>query len=236
MRKVQLYMFLLMLLLGAFAPLASAWAGASDWGGACGSCPEGSPCGSSGYCGSPEIVHGGGAGGSSNTEVTGAQIKEGDSKDCALGEFLDSKSCVFSNLVNIMFNVASSLALTANNQLAIPSKNLVVIGFLIWMLFYFGKQIGTMSATSTGEMLKGFLFQGFRVAVVVMILNGAIFQVMNLTLNPVMKTGFNFVNTLNSTSTCDKSSDYIQNIKGYKGNNAIGAVGGLRVDIGESIV
>lgn len=236
MRKVQLYMFLLMLLLGAFAPLSSAYAGASDWGGACGSCPEGSPCGTSGYCGSPDVSHGGGAGGSINTEITGAQVQEGDSKDCALGEFLDSKSCVFCNLFKIMFNVASTLALTANNQLAIPSKNLVIIGFLIWMLFYFGRQIGTMSATSTGEMLKGFLFQGFRVAVVVMILNGAIFQVMNLTLNPVMKTGFNFVNALNSSSTCDKSQDYMQNIKGYKGNYAVGADGGLPVEIGESIV
>ncbi len=236
MKKVQLYMFLLMLLLGAFAPLSSACAGGSEWGGVCGSCPEDSPCGPSGYCGSPETTYGGGTNGSSNTEITEVKIDEGDSKDCALGEFLDSKSCVFCNLFKIMFNVASSLALTANNQLAIPSKNLVIIGFLIWMLFYFARQIGTMSATSTGEMLKGFLFQGFRVAVVVIILNGAIFQVMNLTLNPVMKTGFNFVNTLNSTSSCDKSQDYMQNIKGYEGNYAIGADGGLPVEIGESII
>ena len=209
----------------------------------CGGCPSETACKCKRDCsgkafgGADNNSLGEAGGGSAAVGADGGSVKASDSKSCALGEFLDSENCIFCNLFKIMFNTASDLALTANNNLATPSKNLVLIGFMIWIFFYLIKQIATFSATSTGEMLKGLLFQGFRVAVVVMILSGAIFQVMNLTLNPVMQTGLNFANSLSSYASCDASADYMQGIKGYEGNySGENMSGGLPKSMGQAIM
>ena len=213
----------------------------------CGGCPDSQECKCTKNCGgafgdssnrqAPGESSGGTAAGEVSSNTNAADVDAYSSKNCSFGEFLDSKSCVFCNLFKIMYNSASDIALNANNRLAAPSKSLVIIGFLIWMAIYFLKQIGTFNATSTGEMLKGLLFQGFRVAVVVIILSNAIPQVMNLTLNPVMQTGFNFVQNLSAFSVCDDSLDYMQNIKGFEDSySAENADGGLPKNVGKAII
>lgn len=161
---------------------------------------------------------------------------------CDFSEYLNSKGCVFCGLFKTMFNAASQIALMADQGLLEPTTNLVKIGFLIWLAIYLLKQIAAFNATETGEMAKGILFQGFRVAVVVLILSGttSLFYVMDLTLNPVMMTGLNFIKDLNSTSTCEKSEDYMKGIKGYSSEKGYAGTGnpegGLSKELGESIV
>ena len=91
-----------------------------------------------------------------------------------------------------------------------------------------------------GEMLKGIIYQGFRVAVIVIILNNAIYAAMDLTLNPVMETGLNFAQLLNNTeSVCNDGAEYLQGIKGYdpsKGFDGGNVEGGLSVNVGKSIL
>ena len=93
-------------------------------------------------------------------------------------------------------------------------------------------------------MLKGILFQGFRVAVVLIALSGAIYELMDLTINPVLETGLSFGRTLNKDSTCDSSASYMQNIVGYDEKNGFpkpadgtgDEIGGLSKHLGESII
>jgi len=162
--------------------------------------------------------------------------------NCSFGSYLDSDKCSFCGLFKTMFNVASQVALMADKGLMEPTLNLVKIGFLIWLAIYLLKQIASFSATNSGEMAKGILFQGFRVAVVVLILNStaSLFYVMDLTLNPVMMTGMNFIGDLGGTSTCDLKADYMSGIKGYSSEKGYADTanidGGLSKEVGESII
>lgn len=164
------------------------------------------------------------------------------SSKCTYSDYLSNDNCVFCGLFRTMFNAASQIALMADQGLLDPTTNLVKIGFLIWLAIYLLKQIASFNATESGEMAKGILFQGFRVAAVVLILSGttSLFYVMDLTLNPVMMTGLNFIKDLNSTSTCSRDADYMKDIKGYsseKGYAGSGTPdGGLSKELGESIV
>lgn len=205
-----------------------------DVGSMCGDCPgASSDCPCKGNCG-------GAFGDSSNQQNLPADdaMQGGTQQTCSFASYLDSESCIFCNVFKILFNTASEIAKVANDTLATPSRNLVEIGFLIWMFFYILKQVSSYGGASTGEMLKGLLYQGFRVAIVVIILNGSIYKVMDLTLNPVMKTGMNFTQSLSTESACPEDKDYMQGIKGYKdgGYEASDVDGGLSADLGKSIV
>ena len=205
-----------------------------DVGSMCGDCPgTSSDCPCKGNCG--------GAFGDSSTQqnLPADEATEIATQNaCNFASYLDSENCVFCNVFKIMFNSASEIAKVANDSLAVPCRNLVEIGFLIWIFFYLLKQVSSYGGASTGEMLKGLLYQGCRVAIVVIILNGSIYKVMDLTLNPVLKTGMNFTESLSSDSTCPADKDYMQGIKGYKDGGYEGSDvdGGLPVDLGKSII
>lgn len=172
-----------------------------------------------------------GAGGASGSTAKDAQCTK---------EYLDADQCVFCPLFRAIFNTASSIAKDANDALAGPSKLLVSIGFLIWIAFYLLKQMASTSGTSTGEMLKGLVYQGFRVAVITIILSDAIYATMDLTLNPVMETGLNFVQLLNGDESCITSdADFLKDLRGYdsaKGYDSDSANGGLSLTLGKSIL
>lgn len=161
---------------------------------------------------------------------------------CKYSDYLDNEKCVFCSMFKTMFNAASQIALMADNGLLTPTLNLVKIGFLIWLAIYLLKQLASFKATNSGELAKGILFQGFRVAAVALILSStaSLFYVMDLTLNPVMMTGLNFIKDLNTTSTCSKDAEYMQNIKGYSAEKGYAdtstAKGGLSTELGEAII
>ena len=201
----------------------------------CGGCPgkqcgtrEGNPIAFGSSSDSSGVIHG---------DESGSVAS-----NCSFGSYLDSSKCIFCGLFKTMYNVASQVALMADKGLMEPTLNLVKIGFLIWLAIYLLKQIASFSATNSGEMAKGILFQGFRVAVVALILNSttSLFYVMDLTLNPVMMTGLNFIGDLGSTSTCDLKADYMTGIKGYSSEKGYADTanidGGLSKEVGESIV
>lgn len=189
---------------------------------------------------------------------------EGNPDDgCRFGDYLQSDTCVFCRLFKTIFNSASEIAYIANYKFAGPTKDLVALGFAIWIALYLLKHVSSLSQQTTGQMLKGILFQGFRVAVIVLMLGGAMYEVMNVTLTPVLKTGFNFANILNNVrdeaeeAGCDTTADYMENIQGYDEStgfpdikedlrsaiNASGGgtasttkIGGLPKEVGESII
>ena len=160
------------------------------------------------------------------------------SLQCSLQGYLNSDDCVFCELFKKIFNAASTIAKTANDKLAIPSRNVVTIGFMIWLAIFILKSMATFQAAKSSDILKGILFQGFRVAVIVIILSSSLYQVMDLTLNPVMQTGLDFSQSLNPNSTCNRNASYMQNIMGYDAQKGYQADsnGGLSIDLGASIL
>lgn len=178
---------------------------------------------------------------SANGETNSANANSSESK-CSYSDYISSDTCTFCKLFKTMFNTASQIALMADEGLLTPTLNLVKIGFLIWLAIYLLKQLASFNATNSGEMVKGILFQGFRVAVVALILSSttSLFYIMDVTLNPVMMTGLKFVETVNATSECDKTADYMQGIKGYDSSKGYSgtsnATGGLSTEVGEAIV
>lgn len=211
----------------------------------CGGCPvDTSSCGgkmemtSDGTVASMDGIEGGSEGG----DFGGSGEYKSDK--CDFKEYLDSQNCTFCEVFKKLWNAASIMAKTANDTLATPTKTLVSFGFVIWLCIYLLKQLTSYSKVSTAEMLKGILFQGFRVAVVLIALSGAIYELMDLTINPVLETGLSFGRTLNKDSTCDSSASYMQNIVGYdektgfpKPADGTGdEIGGLSKHLGESII
>lgn len=166
------------------------------------------------------------------------------SDKCNYQSYLDSQNCTFCELFKKIFNVASVMTKIANEKLTGPTKALVSIGFLIWICLYLLRHVTSYAQTSTGEMLKGLLFQGFRVAVVIIALSGAIYEIMDLTINPIMETGLSFGRTLSRNSTCDDNAVYMQGIVGYDettgypkpDDSSSDQIGGLSKHLGESII
>ncbi|MBO6282288.1 MAG: hypothetical protein J6N49_07185 [Alphaproteobacteria bacterium] len=168
-----------------------------------------------------------------------ASSSDVDAAQCANKGYLDPKDCVFCDMFKAIFNTASVIAKDANVALAGPSKTLVGIGFLIWLAIYLLKNVASMAGTSTGEMLKGIVYQGFRVAVITIILSNAIYAAMDLTLNPVMETGLNFVQLLNENSSCAPDANYLEGIQGYdpeKGYDSGNISGGLSINVGRALI
>lgn len=197
----------------------------------CGGCPN-----NAGSCGGSGGVFSDGSsasleGGYSESYQNSANAQN----NCELAKFLDSEDCTFCGIFRTLFNAASAVAKTANDGFSGPCKTLVGVGFLIWLCIYVLKQIANFGGTATGDMLKGILFQGFRVAVIILILSNAIYETMDLTLTPVMQTGLSFVNSLNESSKCQDGAPYLQGILGYK-SGAKDGDGGLSVDLGKSIL
>ncbi|MCQ2735366.1 MAG: M23 family metallopeptidase, partial [Alphaproteobacteria bacterium] len=208
----------------------------------CGGCPMPKKCGL--HSGAPipygdaSSIQNPGEGDSAGRETPdNADVQ--DEGQCSLSKFLDSENCIFCGLFKTIFNAASSIAKSAMDGLAVPSKKIVGIGFLIWILLYLFKQIATPSGASTGEMLKGILFQGFRVAVVIIILTSALYSTMDLTLNPVLQTGLNFAQNLADFSKCPADAEYMKDINGYdstKGYEDSSSTGGLSIEVGKAFV
>ena len=199
----------------------------------CGGCPNNSSsCG-----GSTKGAYSDGKSGdlSYSTDAQADQM-EIEAQGCKYGDYLNSDDCIFCSLFRRIFNATSIVAKAANDGLAIPTRNLVAIGFLIWILVYLLKQVTSFSGMSTGEMLKGLLFQGFRVSVVIIILSGAIYWVMDLTINPIMQTGMEFVQTVNATSTCKEDAEYMTGLTGYEKGKYEEAKGGLSIEMGKSML
>lgn len=168
----------------------------------------------------------------------GGASGEADSPECSLAGYLNSDSCVFCELFKKIFNAASTIAKTANDKLAVPSRNVVSVGFMIWLAIFILKSMATYQPAKSGDILKGIIFQGFRVTVIVLILSSWLYQIMDLTLNPVMQTGLEFSQSLNPNSTCNKEADYMKNIMGYDASKGYQADsnGGLSIDLGASIL
>ena len=213
----------------------------------CGGCPSAKDptdpeqCANAGKRGSPQVLTQDTASNYS-AEITdsGGGSHAFEQTKCNFQAYLDTNNCVFCELFKKIFNAASVIAKTANDGLAIPSRNLVSLAFLIWMCYYLFKFMASYSQVSSSEMLKGLLFQGFRVAVIVVILSGNIYPIMNITLNPVMKTGLDFASGIDKTTSCSADAPYMTNIMGYEsdhgGYKSEKMTGGLPTDLGRSIL
>ena len=188
-------------------------------------------------------VNGDGAGG------TGGGGEQYNQDNCQFGQYLKDQDCTFCPLFKKLFNAASVMAEAANRGLATPSKSIVSVAFLIWLAVYILKQISSFSRASTGAMLKGILFQGFRVAVVILALNGAIYQMIDLTLTPVLETGLEFAKDVSKSSSgaaesCDSSQPFMEGLIGYDSSTGFPQLkegssettGGLPKSIGASIL
>lgn len=162
----------------------------------------------------------------------------GNKAACTIKMDFDPESCWFCGLFKDIFNAASSIAKIANDGLAGPTKNIVGIGFFIWLAIFILRQIASFGAVKITDMLKGILFQGFRVTVVMLILGGALYQVMDLTINPILQTGLSFSRSFSESSTCPADAEYLKNIVGYDANKGIQAssTGGLSIQLGTAFV
>lgn len=134
---------------------------------------------------------------------------------CKEGLEFTSETCTFCGLFKDIYNAASSIAKKANDGLAGPTKRLVGIGFMIWLAIFVLRNITSFGGAKISEIFKGVLFQGFRVAAISIILGSALYQVMDLTINPILQTGLSFSRSLNTTNTCDADAEYLQGIIGY---------------------
>lgn len=155
---------------------------------------------------------------------------------CNASSYFDKESCMFCPLFKTLFNAASEIAYIAIKKLSAPSKGLVIIGFAIWLAYLIMKQIASVQKAAPADMLKEIIFQGTRVAVVVFILSGDLFQVMDLTINPVVETGLTFARSLNEKSNCPEQSSYLEGIRGYGAGLNDNNEGGLAHSMGTSIV
>ncbi|MBP1532376.1 MAG: M23 family metallopeptidase, partial [Alphaproteobacteria bacterium] len=204
----------------------------------CGGCPtSASSCGGSGFFTDGNSYSGSGNSYNDSSDFNDVNAAESETDSCVYDDTIEADSCVFCGMFKTVFNTASTIAKTANDSLAGPSATLVGIGFLIWLAIYILKQLSNFGGAGSGEMLKGIIYQGFRVAAVVLILNGFIYAVMDITLNPVMMTGLEFVQDINGAQACDKNAEYMKDIKGYdKTYQDSDISGGLSKQMGESIM
>lgn len=155
---------------------------------------------------------------------------------CELEQFLPKDDeCWFCPLFTAIFNTASKIALKAYIALASGIANLVLICFALWTAVFVLKHVTAVEVKSPSKMLQEYLLQTFKVVLVVLILKGSYFQVMNYSLEPVFNTGMLFSQTMTGGGGgC--SAEISGNISGFDKKVNSDATGGLPVSMGKNIV
>ena len=173
-----------------------------------------------------------------NIDLQENTAKISSSAACNLEFKLDPNDCTFCPLFRNIFNAASVIAKTANDGLADPTKKLVGIGFMIWLAIYILRNVASFGAIKISEIMKNIIFQGFRVTVVMLILGGALYQAMDLTINPILKTGLSFSRSFSNISTCPSDARYLRHIIGYDSEKGLqkSSQGGLSKQVGIAFV
>ena len=157
--------------------------------------------------------------------------------NCPIERFKPGKeTCWFCPLFRVLFNTASTIALKAYNELSDDIVKVVMVGFAIWLSICILKHIASFEVKDPRKMLQEILLQAFKVFFVVVILKGAYFQVMQLTLEPVFNTGMTFVQSISGNKKCPSSASYMQGIVGYKDKFDKNSHGGLPYTMGANII
>lgn len=157
-------------------------------------------------------------------------------KDCVYDEVAENyrqAGCFFCKPFKILFNTASVMAKTAYDALAKSVSVIVVIAFAIWMAVTVLKFISSFEIKEPRILIKTLLNQAFRVLVIFLLLNGALSDILSMTLDPVFSTGLKIAQiggTMTNGATPEACS-------GQGDLAVVGAdVGGLSPAMGNGII
>ena len=168
--------------------------------------------------------------------IKSSYASESTADKCAIETYMpDKNSCWFCPVFKTIFNTSSTIAQKSYNALAGSVAIVVVVGFAIWVSIYVLKHVTAFEVKDPRKMLQDMLLQAFKVFLVVIILKGSYFQIIQLTLEPVFNTGMTFVKTITGGNDCQGAS-YVQNVKGYSGKFTNSSSGGLPRSMGEQIL
>ena len=153
--------------------------------------------------------------------------------------------CIFCMPFRIMFNAASIMAGVSYNMFAKATIVIVVVGFAIWLAFIVLRFVSHFEIRDPRNMIKIFLSQIFKVLFVIVLLQGPLEQILDLSLNPVFSTGFKIAQM--GSDAIDNTQASVCNIVEDPGdgtvvvtssNQTLGVTpkGGLPIEMGNSIL
>ncbi len=141
-------------------------------------------------------------------------------------------NCLFCPLFKVLYNAGSYVAGKSYVVFSSGLGQLVITFFAVTLALLILKNLASMNAKDPGNLLNDIFRKGFVCIVIFIIVSRDYYQVLNLTLIPIIRTGLFFTNTINETTTCAEAAG----VAGFVTQAAATETAGLPLDVGTMVI
>lgn len=143
----------------------------------------------------------------------------------------NSTNCLFCSMFKVLFNAGSYVADKAYSVFSAHLGHLIIIFLGVSIALIILKNIASFGAKDPGALLNDIFIKVFICVVIYNIINNDYYNIINMTITPIFKTGLSLV--LSGGSDCANASS---GLKGYMAVAGGGIGGGLPLDVGQMII
>lgn len=141
-------------------------------------------------------------------------------------------SCLFCPLFKILFNAGNYVAQKAYDTFSTDLGKLIVVFLAVSLALIILKNIASMSSKDPGTIMNDIFRKGFVCIVIFIIVTKDYYNLMNLTIVPIIQTAMSFTNMVDPLSMCSDAGG----LGGFTSTAGAGESAGLPSSIGTMIL
>lgn len=103
----------------------------------------------------------------------------------------ETKKCIFCPLFKVLYDAAHTMAQTATDKTAIPIRNVLVVGFAVYIAFSALGYVSSFTKQDAPKYLTGLLAMAFKVLIAFLLLSN-VAELYTLFINPLLMAGLDF--------------------------------------------
>ncbi len=119
--------------------------------------------------------------------------EEGKDRGCTdlNNRLSETKKCIFCPLFKVLYDAAHTMAQTATDKTAIPIRNVLVVGFAVYIAFSALGYVSSFTKQDAPKYLTGLLTMAFKVLIAFLLLSN-VSELYTLFINPLLMAGLDF--------------------------------------------
>jgi len=141
-------------------------------------------------------------------------------------------SCLFCPLFKVLFNAGNYVAQKAYNTFSTDLGKLIAVFLAVSLALIVLKNIASMSSKDPGTIMNDIFKKGFVCIVIFIIVTKDYYNIMNLTLVPIIHTAMDFTNMADPLATCAEAGG----LGGFTSTAGASGSAGLPSSIGSMIL
>lgn len=103
----------------------------------------------------------------------------------------ETKKCIFCPLFKVLYDAAHTMAQTATDKTAIPIRNVLIVGFAVYIAFSALGYVSSFTKQDAPKYLTGLLAMAFKVLIAFLLLSN-VAELYTLFINPLLMAGLDF--------------------------------------------